>query len=372
MVLLAGAEKAGKSWAAAEATGHPLIRDAYWLGIGEDDPDEYAQVPGADFSIIEHDGTFRAILGQLNALLDHERENPPQDGRADLLIVDSMGRLWAQLSDMAQAEANVREARKAAKYNRPAPDDDVQIGMDLWNRATGRWNAALDLLREFPGPVIVTARLSVVTVLDRDGKPTKDKMDKVEAQKNLPYDAAAVVKMHARGQALLEGVRSAKLQLDRPTRLKDFSVANLWEAMGVGEGMAQRSHTPQSVVTPEQQDEQQQQAPQEQAPAQAPPAQQAPAPQQQQPPAAPAAPAQQEVPPQQAPAAPDTGGQWLDAVAKVNTVAELLQLWHQAGKAGALTPGMKAAMTQRKVDIDAQAQPALEGEVQPPAPEEDR
>ncbi|MDN6401032.1 MAG: ATP-binding protein, partial [Brachybacterium sp.] len=221
ITLIAGAEKAGKSWAAAEATGHPLIRDAYWLGIGEDDPDEYGQVPGADFSIIEHDGTYgaiRAALQEVTSLV----QDPAQP---DLLIVDSMGRLWAQLSDMAQAEANQRAAEKAAKYRRAAPDDDVQIGMDLWNRAKGRWGDVLDLLRAFPGPVIVTARLSVVSVMDAEGEPTKEKVDKVEAEKNLVYDVGAVVKLHARGQALLEGVRSARLQLERPTPLKDFSMA---------------------------------------------------------------------------------------------------------------------------------------------------
>lgn len=326
IVLLAGAEKAGKSWAAAEATGHPLVRDAYWLGIGEDDPDEYGQVPGADFNIMEHDGTYAAVVRTLQELLQHEHQHPADDGCADLLIVDSMGRLWAQLSDMAQAEANQRAAAKAAKYHRPAPEEDVSIGMDLWNRAKGRWAAVLDLLRAFPGPVIVTARLSVVTVMDGD-KPTKEKVDKVEAEKNLPYDVAAVVKMHARGQVLLEGVRSAKLQLERPTQLRDFSVANLWEAMGVGEGMDQRSHTPQSTATPEQQAPQQDPAPEEHAPA-APPAQ-----------------------------------DWLRYAAEATTVDAVKALWHQAGQAGALNDGLKAALNQRAADL---TQPPLDGEVHQP------
>ena len=329
IVLLAGAEKAGKSWAAAEATGHDLIRDAYWLGIGEDDPDEYAQVPGADFSIIEHDGTYGAILQSLRDLA----ALPVDPAHPDLLIVDSMGRLWAQLSDMAQAEANQRAAAKAAKYHRPAPEEDVTIGMDLWNRAKGRWNDALDLLRAFPGPVIVTARLSVVTVMDAQGQPTKEKTDKIEAEKNLAYEVAAVVKMRARGDAELSGVRSVKLQLDRPTPLREFSIANLWDAMGVGQGMDQRSHPAQSTVTPEQQQAAEQEAP----------------PQQQAPQAAPQ--------------------QWLDRAVRAGSVDEVRGLWLQARDAGALTDGLKAALNQRAADLQAQPpqdQQPLDGEVVPP------
>ncbi|MDN5687782.1 MAG: hypothetical protein L0G94_14085 [Brachybacterium sp.] len=315
MVLIAGAEKAGKSWAAAEATGHDLIRNAYWLGIGEDDPDEYAQVPGADFSIIEHDGTYGAVLAALRDVVGIEQDpaNP------DLLIVDSMGRLWAQLSDMAQAEANQRAAAKAAKYHRAAPDEDVQIGMDLWNRAKGRWAAVLDLLREYPGPVIVTARLSVVSVMDAEGKPTKEKVDKVEAEKNLVYDVGAVVKMHARGQALLDGVRSAKLQLDRPTPLRDFSLANLWEAMGVGADMEPRRHAGQPTVTPEEQE----------------------------------AEAEAEAP------------QWLDLVQQAQDVEACRGLWKQARDTGAMTDGLAAAINQRVADLQAAQQPPLEGDVVP-------
>lgn len=329
ITLLAGAEKAGKSWAAAEATGHPLIRDAYWLSIGEDDPDEYAQVPDADFQIIEHDGTFRAVRDALREVVELQQD-PAQP---DLLIVDSMGRLWAQLSDMAQEEANQRAAEKAAKYRRAAPEDDVQIGMDLWNRAKGRWAEVLDLLRAFPGPVIVTARLSVVTVMDAEGKPTKERTDKIEAEKNLPYDVAAVVKMHERGSAILSGVRSAVLQLQGPTRLNDFSMTNLWEAMGVGEGMEPRRHSGQPTITPEQQDEQEQQ---QSEPAQG---EQEPAPE--------SLDGEVVVRPVQQ--------QWLDVIAGIENVDQLRDRWHEAGQAGALNDGLKAAFTQRKADLQEQA-----------------
>ena len=44
IVLIAGAEKAGKSWACAAASGSDLIGRTLWIGLGEDDPDEYANL----------------------------------------------------------------------------------------------------------------------------------------------------------------------------------------------------------------------------------------------------------------------------------------------------------------------------------------
>ncbi|MFE5777116.1 AAA family ATPase [Brachybacterium sp. NPDC056505] len=314
MLLLAGAEKAGKSWAAAEATGSDLIRNAYWLSIGEDDPDEYAQIPGADFQIVEHDGTYKAVLDTVREVA----ALPQEDGRPDLLIVDSMGRLWSQLSDMAQAEANERAAAKARKYGRNAPEDDVQIGMDLWNRAKGRWGDVLDALRSFPGPVILTARLSVVTVMDAEGKPTKETRDKVEAEKNLPYDVGAVVKLPERGVAILSGVRSTKLQMERPTKLQHFTVANLWEAMGVGaDATPERSHAGQPTETPE------------------------------------------------ATEARSAEQQWLDKIHAAQDRAALSRLFEQAKELGVNRhAGIYAAFQQRGADLDAeQPRQVLEGDV---------
>lgn len=306
IILIAGAEKAGKSWAAAQATGHEAIRDAYWIGIGEDDPDEYANVPGADFEIVEHDGSFRQIRDALRELT----QIPQDPERPDLLIVDSMGRLWAQLSDLAQQEANARAAEKARKYNRAAPAEEVPIGMDLWNRAKGRWGEVLDLLRAFQGPVILTARLTVVTVVDGEGKPTKEKTDKIEAEKNLPYDVAAVVKMPERGVAILTGVRSAKLQMAQPTRLRDFTVANLWEAMGVGGEMGERRHAGHPM---ESQD------------------------------------------PAETSGQDEVGQQWVDAVHAASDPAELRALWRDAQQRGALTDGLRAVITQRSQDLQGAA-----------------
>jgi hypothetical protein len=170
ILLIAGVEKAGKSWACAEASSSDLIDRTLWIGVGEDDPDEYGAIPGARFEIVEHDGTYRAILGAIEAA----RNEPTPNGKPHLIVLDSATRLWDLLCDSAQAEANRRAARKAQQQNRRAPDADVPISMDLWNVAKSRWGHILDALRDHQGPVILTARLDEVTVVNDKGDPTKD------------------------------------------------------------------------------------------------------------------------------------------------------------------------------------------------------
>ena len=105
ITLVAGAEKAGKSWSAAEASGSDLIGRTLWIGIGEDDPDEYALIPGANFEIVEHAGTYRSILDELtNAVAE------PQGDKPTLIVVDSMTRLWDLIVSDVQEIANLRSS----------------------------------------------------------------------------------------------------------------------------------------------------------------------------------------------------------------------------------------------------------------------
>lgn len=222
IVLLAGAEKVGKSYESAKASASDLIGRTFWIGVGEDDPDEYGAIPGARFEIVPHNGTYASIL----AKLEEAKAEPRVDGKPNLIVLDSGTRMWELLSDEAQARANSR---------RKGSNGEAVIGHDLWNRASGRWYDLLDVLRVHDGPSIITARLDVVTVMDADGKPTKDKTFKVKAQKSLPYDVGVVVEMPARGETYIGGVRSLKLDVPVGEKkpVKEFSVDWLWRALGV-------------------------------------------------------------------------------------------------------------------------------------------
>lgn len=184
MLLIAGFEKSGKSWSCAEASGSALIGRTLWISIGEDDPDDYANVPGADFEIVEHDGTYRDLL----AAVEWAVAQPAVDGKPNLIIADSMTRLWDLLCDMAQDSANERARRK----NKAS--DEADISMDLWNVAKDRWAHFMDSFRSHQGPVLLTARLDEAAVME-NGKPTQRKEFKVKAEKSLPYDVAGLIQL---------------------------------------------------------------------------------------------------------------------------------------------------------------------------------
>lgn len=236
VTLIAGAPKAGKSYAAAAACGSPLIDHALWVPIGEDDPDELA--PLGAFDIVQHDGTYRGILYAISDAVDHLADQPG----TGLLVVDSLAKLWELIQDDLQAEANRR--LKAKGRGRTNADGEAQITMDLWNLGRSRWDNVMDELRRHQGPSIATARMSLVTLMDDNGQPTKHKDWKIEGHKSLPYDVGAVVKMPARGDVYLTGVRSLRMGVDASETVKadGWSMHVMWERMGLGEDAGQRAH----------------------------------------------------------------------------------------------------------------------------------
>jgi hypothetical protein len=248
IVLLSGAEKSGKTYAAAQASSSDLIGRTLWVTVGEDQPDEYGAIDGARFEIVEHDGTFRGTLAALNGCAAL-----PSGDKPNLIVLDSATRMWDLLCDEAQASANRRAEAKAKKYNRPAPDEDVTIAMDLWNAAKQRWAHVMDALRAHQGPSLITARLDVVAVVDDRGEPTKERVSKVKAEKSLPFDVGAIVELSESGRtAALKGVRSLRF---KPTEQQavpfpDFTVDALWRRLGLAEDTSPRSHSGVNVEAP--------------------------------------------------------------------------------------------------------------------------
>ena len=117
ILLIAGIEKSGKSYAAAAASASKLIGRTLWVPVGEDDPDELGGIDGARFEIVEHDGTYRGILSAVDAAV----AELAKDDTPGLIVLDSGTRLWNLLSDEAQATANARAAKKAERFGKAAP-----------------------------------------------------------------------------------------------------------------------------------------------------------------------------------------------------------------------------------------------------------
>lgn len=219
VLLLAGREKAGKSFSAAAASASDLIDRTFWIGFGEKDPDEYGAIPGARFEIAEHDGTLRDLVDTLRYLLSIPREEKPH-----LLVLDSGTRVWSTLRDKANWIAQQR-----GKTDR---EGEFIVTMDIWNKVNGEWMEVLNLIRRWNGPVIITARLDTVAVIE-NGKPTSRKTEKVQGQKSLAYDVDAIVEMPERGVAELVGARSVIFQIPSRAPLPDFTVDGLWRKLGL-------------------------------------------------------------------------------------------------------------------------------------------
>jgi hypothetical protein len=235
MILLAGAEKCGKSYSAAAFSASDLIDRTFWVEIGEGAADQYGALPGARYEIVEHDGTYQGIGRAIYAATMQPREN----GRPHAIVVDSMTELWDLLSDEAQQAANRRKGK--------GHDGEVQITMDLWNVAKKRWRRVIDLLRTYDGPVILTSRLEQVAVMATNGQPTTAKALKIRAEKNLGYEVDAIVQIPEPRQYQLTGVRSVHWNrapgeaMDYP----DFTVDALLRKLGLAEAGATgaRSYT---------------------------------------------------------------------------------------------------------------------------------
>ena len=222
LVLMAGVDKCGKSYAAAEFSGSPLVGRTFWIEIGEGDANHYGEVPGANYEICDHDGTYRGLMYAAWAATKQVR----YDNRPNAIVVDNVTQLWEMLTAEAQAIANRR---------RKNPDSEATITMDLWNVAKKRWGDFIDVLRQHDGPVLLIARLEYVTLVDSAGQPTKDRDWKIRAEKNLPFEGDVVVTMPAYRTYEISGVRSLRLQIPpgEKRQIPDFTTHTLMERLGL-------------------------------------------------------------------------------------------------------------------------------------------
>ena len=200
IVTLAAVQGGGKTWAAAQATALDYFGRSFFLEIGEQMANEYGNVPGASYEIIEHDGTYQQIL----AACEWAARQEQPDGKAGVMIVDSITEIWQMLSDEQQAIANARRSR--------GKNGEAAITVDQWNVAKDRMNDVMDALRSFPGLVVVTARLDNVTVMDGN-TPTGDKTWKIRAEKNLPFYSQVIMEARTPRQWTMTKVANTALQM---------------------------------------------------------------------------------------------------------------------------------------------------------------
>src|SRR5579859_1776054 len=113
-ILLEGTEFSGKSWALGELSGDKRVGKTVILALGEDITrwDEYGQIPGARFELIEHDGTWTSII---EAVKDARAEAAEARGKGEppyVLGIDTMTAVWEGLKDWATHRARNSKKNK--------------------------------------------------------------------------------------------------------------------------------------------------------------------------------------------------------------------------------------------------------------------
>lgn len=206
LILLEGAEKVGKSYAAYKLSASPKVGRTFVLDLGEGTADEYAAL--GPYEVIVHNGTFSDLFGQLKAAA----AEPAVEGRPNVIVLDDATALWDLLKDWITARA--RTSKAGVRKLKEDPDAEVDVAMNLWNDAKDRWYDVLNLLRSWPGIGVMIARGKEVAKV-QGGQPVAGQSEwKVEVEKSTIYAVSAWVRMTRPHTATLIGARS--LHLDVP------------------------------------------------------------------------------------------------------------------------------------------------------------
>ena len=228
LILVEGPEKSGKSWKAAEFTADERLGQSYWLDLGEGSADEYAAIPGANYLVVDHDGTWADVIGQVTAIHAEASRANIAGEKPVVLVIDSMTAEWEMLKDWVGYRA--RQSNYAKRQLQRDPNAEIKPAMNLWNDANGRHAQLMRLLMTFPGVVVVTARGKEVAQLDEAGKPIPGVKDyRVEGHRTLAFDCSAWVRLSRESAPLVVGARSVhhgvQPGVDKPKPAPDFSVS---------------------------------------------------------------------------------------------------------------------------------------------------
>jgi hypothetical protein len=211
LLLIEGEEKAGKTWACAEFTASPKVGRCFWIDLGEGAADEYGAIPGAKYEVVEHDGSFADLLSNVLEIQKLGAEALAKGDKPVVLVIDTMTSEWDLLKDWAGDRA------KSTKSNRRRleqdPNAEVVVTGNLWNDANARHRRLMNVLKTFPGIVLMTAHGKQVAVIGQDGQPVEGKKThKVEAQKTLGADASCWLRLYRESPGVIVGGRSVHLQ----------------------------------------------------------------------------------------------------------------------------------------------------------------
>ncbi|GGK62175.1 hypothetical protein Sme01_04130 [Sphaerisporangium melleum] len=226
LILIEGGEKAGKSWSCAEFSASDRIGQMYWIDLGEGSADEYGAIPGADYLVVEHDGSFASLYAAVEEVRAIAGQAAAKGEKPVVLTIDAMTAEWDLLKDWAHNRA------KGSKSNRKKlaedPNAEISVSTNYWNDANARHGKLMRLLMTFPGIVLITARGKEVAVIGDNGQPVEGKKTyRVEGHKNLAFDATCWVRVSRDGPGVVIGARSVHAGI-RPGRDEPRTLPGEW------------------------------------------------------------------------------------------------------------------------------------------------
>ncbi|MFJ5984216.1 hypothetical protein [Lentzea sp. NPDC092896] len=178
------------AWAAASFTGDARLVTSYWLELNTGSTgDIYGAAPDADFELLDHDGTWADIIGQVDAAWEVAREVAATGGMPSALIVNTMSSEWMMLSNLGDRRARRRTASELIRHGLdPAAayssEVKVEIDADLWTLLGNRHRQLMTKILTWPGPVIMIAR----------EKRNADGRWVLKAQDQLGFDVTAWIR----------------------------------------------------------------------------------------------------------------------------------------------------------------------------------
>ncbi|WP_242882654.1 ATP-binding protein [Actinomadura litoris] len=222
LILLEGGEKVGKTYTAIQLTASPRIGRAFWIALGEPDADEYGALPGADYELVEHEGTFASVLSAVEEIHALAAEVPPGEPPV-MLGIDTMTAEWEWLKDWADERARKSDSNK--KKLARDPHAEIVISPNIWTDTNARHRRLMRLLMTFKGVVVIIARGRETIAVDDNGRPIPNTRDyRVEGQRGLPFDASVWIRLDRDKPATVVGCRSVhtgvRPGIDPPIELK--------------------------------------------------------------------------------------------------------------------------------------------------------